>query len=92
MAPIKSIFGSKIKLILSTRHPKPSFISFAKIFAQNDLQKVAKFFYGNLSLPYDHELKDTLFQTYFGNPNKVNVGQITGLSYASVIVGYILNK
>ena len=92
MSVIKSIFTSKIKLILSTRHPKPSFLSFAKIFAQNDINKVARFFYGNLSLPYDHTLKEPLYQTHYNNPNKVNVGQITSLGYASVIVGYLLNR
>ena len=92
MSVIKSIFGSKIKLILSTRHPKPSFLSFAKIFAQNDINKVARFFYGNLSLPYDHALKEPFYKTHYNNPNKVNVGQITSLGYAAVIVGYLLKR
>ena len=92
MREIKSIFGAKIKLILSTRHPKPSFLSFAKIFAQNDMNKVARFFYGNLSLPYDHALKESLYKTHYGNPNKLSVGQITSLSYAAVIEGYLLSK
>ena len=56
------------------------------------MKKVASFFYGSLALPYDHAEKETIYKSYYGNPDKASVGQITALSYASVIVGYLMNK
>lgn len=87
MKPIQDIFGSKIKIILSTRHPKPSMISFAKVFQMTDIGKIQKFWLTSLGLPYTQAYKSIL-QQLRSRMDSLSVGEITALGYGSVIACY----
>ncbi len=45
--PIHELFGQKIKLLFSTRHPRPSMLSFAKVSTtmKHRCIKLSKFFF-----------------------------------------------
>ena len=50
MVDIHEIFGDKIKLIFSTRLPKPTLISFSKVLQGVDHKTLADFWMGVLGI------------------------------------------
>ena len=84
MADIHDIFGDKIKLIFSTRLPKNTSISFAKVLKNTDKQILEDFWMGALGLPYE-EKYDSLYQKLFDQRNNFCLAELIAASYAAVI-------
>ena len=84
MTDIHDIFGDKIKLIFSTRLPKNTSISFAKVLKNTDKQTLEDFWMGALGLPYE-EKYDSLYQELFDQRKNFCLAELIAASYAAVI-------
>ena len=94
MKPIHDIFGGQIKIMLITRHIKPCLISFAKVQKpgvqeRSSLEDTKEFWHTSIGLPYTEKFEKVHNSI---DKNQVSMTQLLGLSYGSVIVGYLMNK
>lgn len=94
MKPIHDLFGEKIKIILSTRHPKPSMISFAKVFKSvgpGDSNDNEDFWLTCFGLPYDVKFRP-IYEKYRTNWKSTTDGETIALGYGVVLACYFQHK
>jgi len=94
MKPIHDIFGDKIQFMLSTRHPKPSILSFAKVFLSFEPEPIeirGNFWFSGVGFPYGEKYQ-TLFDKYYGSRKEATYSEYAAAGYAACIAGYLENK
>merc|ERR1719270_2228807 len=79
--------------MLSTRHPKPSMISFAKVWKSSGMKPAGTgpFWHTNAGLPYTEKFRN-FYEKIQNDTSRFTAGQLTALSYGSVIACYLMHK
>ena len=94
MKPINDIFGSQIKIMIITRHIKPSLISFSKlrknaVIGKGGLEDTKNFWHTSISLPYTE--KYNLIQKSI-DPNSITMAELTGQAFSKGIENHSPNS
>lgn len=94
MKPISDIFGNAIKFMFSTRHPKPSILSFVKVvssFEPEPLHIRGDFWFSGIGMPYGQKHQG-LFDRYYSRRRELTYAEAIAVAYAACIAGFLENK
>ena len=87
---IHEIFGDKIKIIFSSRMPRPSIISMIKACLQISPLFFHEEWIQGLGLPYG-EKYDDLYQSFCINIGSFNDAEVKGAAYGAAITSKIFS-